>query len=142
MASIASSRRGRPNTARDSDYIEIYSDLQLILDNFKRAEHIDREEIEYRLSITCVKGEGTGSNWGWQPYLTVNSFSICGPEKIRRGEVNVYKVELRAVTLDSETVIMLRHIIIPDDAEEPIDVCQCREATPEEIAAALDPREA
>lgn len=142
MSSIASSRRGRPNTARDSHYVQVTGDFQQVIENWMRIEGVGREAVEYRLELVCVRGGESGTHWGWNDYATLNDFFILSEVNVRRGEVPIYKMSLVGAEADCERTILLRHIIIPADAEEPVDVCQCREATPEEIAAALDPREA
>jgi hypothetical protein len=125
-ASIASSRKGRPNQAKDSDYLDITADFEMTIRNWRLAERLDFEPDEFELEIRCLAGDVEEEPIGLNQFFIVDS-------RIRRGPVPVYKFAL----ISANRGLVLSRLIAVDDEEGPADLLSCKDATQEEIDEAL-----
>lgn len=138
-SSIASSRRGRPTSSRNGDFISLSSDFETVIAEWRRTEGLTFDaNDEFEVDVVCLAGgTETGTHWGIDGVAELNEFYVLNIN-IRRGPdgINVYKLKVTESTRGN--VVMVRTVIIDSDGEEDVDILTCPLATPEEISAALN----
>jgi len=152
MSSIASSKRGRPNTARDDDYLTVVGDFRSVIykwrgweeqpqssvtDSAAQRERM-REEMqltadeEFELRVDCMSRK----DYEAPIELDRETLGVPAGVKISRGPVGVYRYELFRVGVIRFS-LEERFLRIEDDAET-LDLVSARNATEAEIRRALN----
>jgi hypothetical protein len=89
MSSIGSGRKGRPNTAKSSDSIEIAGDFSALISQYVQDNIAG---AEYRLDVNCVSVEGEND---WLDITETQA--IPEGTRIPKGPVGIYRYTLTAV---------------------------------------------
>jgi hypothetical protein len=138
MSSISSSRKGRPNEARDSDNILLTGNFRATIRDWQKSwpnppsdelayRRLDEQQPdEFTLTVDCMNKAYEAES------IALVDRQIPAETKIKRGPVDTYRV-----TLDAGRQRLLdRHIVIAA-GELTVDVTEAVEATNEQVDAAL-----
>lgn len=136
MSNISSSRKGRPNREKDSDWVTLSGDFRKAAGEWQPEKPDPRlgrwigdgSEPQFELTLDCMADPYDPN--ALEP-IPMTDF-VVEPTKFRRGPVSVYRLTLK----NERATLVDRHTVIPPDAEE-VDLCACPDATDEEIRVAL-----
>jgi len=141
VSSISSSRKGRPNAARDADYLEVRGNFRQEIYRWRGWEDSParmREEMQleggeelFEVVIDCLALKG------FEPPITLDPQTLSVPEgsKISKGPVPIYRFHLSRIGALKHDLAEV-FVTIPDDAEI-LDLNAARTATESEIKAAV-----
>lgn len=146
MSSIASSKRGRPNSAKNEEYVTIVGDFRPYIHAWwderptdyaaernkvrDRMRHPLPEESVFEIELDCL----STSNWSEVVELD-ETLSVPKSTQLKRGAINVFRYTL--MTFNRQTVVAHRFVVADNDATV-VDLVSARTASESEIRAALE----